>query len=139
MSRLFVVLTLALVCSAGLSAQTAPPSSDDGLTGVLADLQSVADDLAGNQKQIDELHAKIADLQTLGKDSAAEIARLQTLVDEHAERVKELGQRYTKVLDIAQKLKQDLERSSLFNYIFGGLAAAAVIVAVGEGVVLASR
>jgi len=139
MSRLFVVLALAFVCSTGLSAQTAPSPSEDGLTGVLADLQSVADDLADNQKQIDELHSKIADLQTLGKDSAVEIARLQTLVDAHAARGKELGQRYTKVLGIAQKLKHDLELSALCNYIFGGVAAAAVIVAVGEGVVLASR
>jgi peptidoglycan hydrolase CwlO-like protein len=141
MSRLYAVLALGLVCAANLSADPVSTSGppDDNWNSIITDLQSVSDDLADNQKQIDDLHTKIAELQTLGKDSAAEIARLQTLVDQHAARVKELGERYTKVLTLAQRLKGEVERATLFNYIFGGVAVAAVIVAVGEGVVLAHR
>jgi septal ring factor EnvC (AmiA/AmiB activator) len=140
MFRLVAVSALVFACTVGLGAQSlSPPAPDDGWSGVITDLQSVSDDLAANQKQIEELRAKIAQLQTLGKDSAAEIARLQTLVDEHAARVKELGQKYAQVLGLAQKLKRDAEQASMLNYVFGGVAVAAVIVAVGEGVVLANR
>ena len=83
MSRLYAVLALAVVCAANLNADPVSPTGPaaDGWNSIITDLQSVSDDLADNQKQIDDLHTKIAELQTLGKDSAAEIARLQTLVD----------------------------------------------------------
>lgn len=141
MSRTLSVFLLAVFCVLGLGADPVSPAGPpaDGWNEVIADLQSVSDDLADNQKQIDDLQAKIGQLQSLGKDAASEIARLQTLVEAHAARVKELGDRYVKVLTLAQKLKHDVERASVLNWVFGGTAAVAVVVAIGEGFALSRR
>jgi len=123
---------LAFFCLAG-------PLSATDWDDVVTDLRSVADDLTENQRRIEALKAQIAALQSLGQASADEILRLQTLVDEHAARIRDLTNKYTNTLFLAQKLKDDADRAAALTYIFGGTAAVAVLVALGEGFALAHR
>lgn len=85
------------------------------------DLRSVSDDLAANQKQIEQLQTQISQLNTLGADSAVEIARLRALVDEHQTRVDDLSDRYLKTLTLAQRLKREAELAAVA--LLGAIAA----------------
>lgn len=122
------VAFLALLFSLSLGSGTL--AAEDGLEGILGELQDVEVEMAANQDRITALKDRILELQTLGKNADLEIAKLQSLVEEHAARVEQLADRYTKVLALAQKLKRDLEFSTTLNYVLGAGALVATSVAV---------
>lgn len=117
-----VFRSLALVVGLFLTAASgwAAPLGD-----LIQDLRDVEAELAANQDRIEALQAEVGRLQTLGVRSEAEVLRLQTLLQGHTLRV--------------QRLVQDLEDSRRLNLILGGTAAAVVLVALAEGVILAVR
>lgn len=114
-------------------------AQSDSLSDILSDLQGVEDEMVANQMRIDDLKDNITQLQLLGKSAEAEIISLQVLVKAHAARVEQLGDRYTKVLTLAQKLKKDLEFSSTLNYALGAGVIVATVVAIVEGWALMKR
>lgn len=137
--RRFWVLLFLFLPLAAWSVPDDGPSPQTRFSEILDDLKGLENEMSANQERIDALQAEIGQLQTLGKDAEAQILQLRSLVDAHAARVQQLGERYSKVLVLAQKLKKDLEWSVTLNYVLGGTAAVAVLVAVGEALILVGR
>jgi chromosome segregation ATPase len=117
----------------------ADPQPRSELALIVADLKDIEAEMLSNQQRIEALQNRIGELQILGKDAEDQIHSLQTLVETHADRVQQLGERYSRVLVLAQNLKNDLEWSRTLNWVLGGTALVAVAVAVGEGIALGSR
>lgn len=116
-----------------------PAPIKESFSSLIVDLKGIEAEMVENQNRLEVLQAEILRLQSLGKGAEAQIQELQSLVEAHAARVQQLGERYGKVLVMAQKLKKDLEWSATLNYVLGGTAAVAVVVAVVEGLALAFR
>jgi len=131
-----LVLGLAGVGSLGADPYLRPP---EPLAQIVADLKDIDAEMQANQDRIDVLQKQIGELQVLGKDAEGQILNLRTLVEAHSARVQQLGERYSRVLVLAQKLKKDLEWSHTLNWVLGGTALVAVAVAVGEGFALGAR
>lgn len=137
MVRLGFLLVLGLSsASLGADPYLRPAES---LALIVADLKEIDAEMQANQERIDGLQKQIGELQVLGKDAEGQIQNLRSLVEAHSARVQQLGERYSRVLVLAQKLKKDLEWSRTLNWVLGGTTLVAVVVAVGEGLVLGSR
>lgn len=132
-----LVLVLCLL-GGGLGADPLPRPAES-LAFIVADLKDIEAEMLSNQQRIEALQNRIGELQVLGKDAEGQIQNLQALVETHAARVQQLGERYSRVLVVAQNLKRDLEWSHTLNWVLGGTALVAVAVAVGEGIALGSR
>lgn len=136
-----LALGLAVLALCGGAPLSADPylRAPESLGLIVADLKELDAEMQANQERMVALQNQIGELKVLGRDAEGQIASLQSLVEVHAARVRQLGERYSRVLVLAQKLKKDLEWSRTLNWVLGGATVVVVAVAVGEGVALGSR